>query len=42
VILNLFDTQSAVWDLFAEIKNPYDIDQMARAFIPNRANVDPT
>ena len=42
VILNPFDTRSAKWDLFAEIKNPYDIDQMARAFIPDRGNADPT
>jgi type IV secretory pathway TraG/TraD family ATPase VirD4 len=42
VILNPFDTRSAKWDLFAELKNPYDIDQMARAFIPDRGNADPT
>ena len=41
-ILNPFDARSAKWDLFAELKNPYDIDQMARAFIPDRANADPT
>jgi type IV secretory pathway TraG/TraD family ATPase VirD4 len=42
VILNPFDSRSAKWDLFSEIKNPYDIDQMARAFIPDRGNADPT
>jgi hypothetical protein len=42
VILNPFDARSAKWDLFAELKNPYDIDQMARALIPDRANADPT
>jgi hypothetical protein len=42
VILNPFDSRSAKWDLFAELKNPYDIDQMARAFIPDRGNADPT
>ena len=42
VILNPFDPRSAKWDLFAELKNPYDIDQMARAFIPDRGNADPT
>jgi type IV secretory pathway TraG/TraD family ATPase VirD4 len=42
VILNPFDARSAKWDLFAELKNPYDIDQMARAFIPDRGNADPT
>ena len=42
VILNPFDSRSAKWDLFSELKNPYDIDQMARAFIPDRGNADPT
>jgi type IV secretory pathway TraG/TraD family ATPase VirD4 len=42
VILNPFDARSAKWDLFSELKNPYDIDQMARAFIPDRGNADPT
>ena len=42
IILNPFDSRSAKWDLFAELKNPYDIDQMARAFIPDRGNADPT
>jgi type IV secretory pathway TraG/TraD family ATPase VirD4 len=42
VILNPFDVRSAKWDLFSELKNPYDIDQMARAFIPDRGSADPT
>ena len=42
VILNPFDSRSAKWDLFSELKNPYDIDQLARAFIPDRGNADPT
>jgi type IV secretory pathway TraG/TraD family ATPase VirD4 len=42
VILNPFDLRSAKWDIFSELKNPYDIDQMARAFIPDRGNADPT
>ena len=42
VILNPFDARSAKWDLFSEIKHSYDIDQMARAFIPDRGNADPT
>jgi type IV secretory pathway TraG/TraD family ATPase VirD4 len=42
LILNPFDARSAKWDLFSELKNPYDIDQMARAFIPDRGNADPT
>lgn len=40
VILNPFDGRSAKWDLFSELKNPYDIDQMARAFIPDRGSAD--
>jgi type IV secretory pathway TraG/TraD family ATPase VirD4 len=42
VILNPFDSRSVKWDLFAEIKNPYDIDQLARALIPDRGNTDAT
>jgi type IV secretory pathway TraG/TraD family ATPase VirD4 len=42
VILNPFDRRSAKWNLFAEIKNPYDIDQLARALIPDRGHSDPT
>jgi type IV secretory pathway TraG/TraD family ATPase VirD4 len=42
VILNPFDSRSAKWDLFSELQNPYDIDQMARAFIPDRGNADST
>jgi type IV secretory pathway TraG/TraD family ATPase VirD4 len=42
VILNPFDNRSAKWDLFAELKNPYDVDQLASALIPDRPNSDPT
>ena len=42
VILNPFDRRSAQWNLFAELRNPYDIDQLARAMIPDRAVADPT
>lgn len=38
VILNPFDAQSATWDLFAEIEQPYDIDQLARALIADCEN----
>jgi type IV secretory pathway TraG/TraD family ATPase VirD4 len=34
VILNPFDARSAMWDLFAEVRRPYDIDQLVRALIP--------
>lgn len=42
VILNPFDRRSLKWNLFAELKNAYDVDQLARAFIPDRGNADPT
>jgi type IV secretory pathway TraG/TraD family ATPase VirD4 len=35
VILNPFDERSARWDLFAEIDQPYDIEQLARSLIPD-------
>ncbi len=41
VILNPFDARSAKWDLFSELKNPYDVDELAQAFIPDRGS-DPT
>jgi type IV secretory pathway TraG/TraD family ATPase VirD4 len=34
VILNPFDRDSVKWDLFAEITNPYDVEQIANALIP--------
>jgi type IV secretory pathway TraG/TraD family ATPase VirD4 len=41
IVLNPFDSRSAKWDLFAELKNPYDADELAQAFIPDRSS-DPT
>jgi type IV secretory pathway TraG/TraD family ATPase VirD4 len=41
VILNPFDSRSAKWDLFGEIKNPYDFEQLARSLIPEGASADP-
>jgi hypothetical protein len=41
VILNPFDARSRKWDLFAELRNPYDVDELAQAFIPDRGS-DPT
>jgi type IV secretory pathway TraG/TraD family ATPase VirD4 len=35
VLLNPFDARSARWDLFGEIHNPYDVEQLARAMIPD-------
>jgi len=34
VILNPFDARAASWDLFAEIDQPHDADQLARSLIP--------
>jgi type IV secretory pathway TraG/TraD family ATPase VirD4 len=36
VILNPFDADSHRWDLFAEITQPYDVEQLARALIPDQ------
>lgn len=35
VILNPFDCRAARWDLFAEIIEPHDADQLARSLIPD-------
>jgi type IV secretory pathway TraG/TraD family ATPase VirD4 len=35
IILNPFESQSAKWDLFAEIGNSFDVDQLANALIPS-------
>jgi hypothetical protein len=37
-ILNPFDPRSARWDLFGELRDPYDTDQLARALIPDAAD----
>jgi hypothetical protein len=39
-ILNPFDPRSARWDLFAEIRNDYDVEQLARALIPDHEGPD--
>ncbi len=41
-ILNPFDPRSARWDLFAEIDQPYDVEQLARALIPDHDGADKT
>lgn len=38
VILNPFDERSHRWDVFAEIEQAYDADQLARALIPECAS----
>jgi Type IV secretion-system coupling protein DNA-binding domain len=40
VVLNPFDSRSVKWDLFAEIKNDYDVEQLARSLIPDRDGQD--
>lgn len=39
-ILNPFDPRSAKWDLFGEISNDYDVDQLARSLIPDHEGQD--
>jgi type IV secretory pathway TraG/TraD family ATPase VirD4 len=41
-ILNPFDKRSSRWDLFAEIDQPYDVEQLARALIPDQDGADRT
>jgi len=36
VILNPFEPGAAKWDLYGEIKNNYDIEQLARSLIPDQ------
>jgi hypothetical protein len=40
VVLNPFDPDSLKWDLFGEIDNDYDIDQLARSLIPDQGGPD--
>jgi type IV secretory pathway TraG/TraD family ATPase VirD4 len=40
VILNPFDERSVKWDLFSEIENPYDVEQLARSLIPDHEGSD--
>jgi len=40
VVLNPFDQRSVKWDLFAEIKNAYDVEQLARSLIPDHEGAD--
>ena len=35
LILSPFDARSCAWDLFGEIAQPYDVEQLARALIPD-------
>jgi Type IV secretion-system coupling protein DNA-binding domain len=40
VILNPFGPGSARWDLFGEIGNDYDVEQLARSLIPDHEGTD--
>ena len=40
LILNPFEPRSRRWDLFGEIRQPYDVDQLARALIPDGCGED--
>ncbi len=40
IVLNPFDARSVKWDLFAEIKNDYDVEQLARSLIPDHDGQD--
>jgi len=40
IVLNPFESESLKWDLFGEINNPYDVDQLARSFLPDQGGPD--
>jgi type IV secretory pathway TraG/TraD family ATPase VirD4 len=40
VVLNPFHGQSRKWDIFGEIENAYDIEQLARSLIPDHEGAD--
>jgi len=40
MILNPFDPRSAKWDLFGEVTDDYDVDQLARSLIPDHEGSD--
>jgi type IV secretory pathway TraG/TraD family ATPase VirD4 len=40
IVLNPFDERSVKWDLFAEIKSAYDVEQLARSLIPDHDGPD--
>ena len=40
IVLNPFNPRSLKWDLFAEIKNPHDVEQLARSLIPDHEGQD--
>jgi type IV secretory pathway TraG/TraD family ATPase VirD4 len=40
IVLNPFEPDSHKWDLFGEINNPYDVDQLARSLLPDQGGPD--
>ena len=40
IVLNPFDRRSVKWDLFSEIRNTHDIEQLARSLIPDHDGHD--
>ena len=40
VVLNPFEPRSAKWDLFGEISDDYDVEQLARSLIPDHDGAD--
>ena len=40
LILNPFDTRSRSWDLFSELNDEFDVEQLARALIPDTEGED--
>jgi hypothetical protein len=40
VVLNPFEPTSSRWDLFGEITDAYDVDQLARSLIPDHEGAD--
>jgi type IV secretory pathway TraG/TraD family ATPase VirD4 len=40
LVLNPFDAQGRRWDLFGEIHNDYDVEQLARSLIPDGGETD--
>lgn len=40
VVLNPFERGSVKWDLFGEVRQPYDVEQLARSLIPDAGGSD--
>jgi hypothetical protein len=40
IVLNPFEPESRKWNLFGEINNAYDIDQLARSLLPDQGGAD--